>query len=136
MNPRYRLFGVIILLTVILACSFGGEVTPEPTALPPGDNPTQPGDLETIAVANVVDGDTIELADGRKIRYIGMNTPERDQPYYEEAKEMNRRLVEGQAIRLELDTESLDKYGRTLAYVWIGEVMVNLEIMRQGFANA
>jgi micrococcal nuclease len=135
MNPRYRFFGVIILLIIILACSFGGEVTPEPTALPPGDGPTQPGDMETATVAKVVDGDTVELRDGRRVRYIGINTPERDQPYYQEATEANRQLVDGKDIQLEFDQETFDKYGRTLAYIWIDGVMANLEIVRRGFAN-
>jgi micrococcal nuclease len=142
MNPKYRFFGVIILLIIILACSFGGQVTPEPTTLPsvptvpPSDNPAQPTDLETATVGQVVDGDTIELTDGRRVRYIGINTPEHDQPYYKEATEANRQLVGGKSVQLEFDQETFDKYGRTLAYIWVDGVMANSEIVRRGFANA
>lgn len=83
-----------------------------------------------------VDGDTIELTDGRRVRYIGINTPERDQPYYEEATEANRQLVGNKEVQLEFDVETFDKYGRTLAYVWVDGVMANLEIVHRGFANA
>ena len=64
MNPTYRLYGVIVSLITILACSFGGDITPRPTAIPPGDSPTQLPRLETATVAKVVGGNTIELADG------------------------------------------------------------------------
>jgi micrococcal nuclease len=87
-------------------------------------------------VASVVDGDTIELTNGRRVRYIGINTPERDQPYYNEAKEVNRQLVEGKEVQLERDIDSFDQYGRILAYVWVNGVMANREIVSQGFANA
>jgi micrococcal nuclease len=97
--------------------------------------PTPPS-LEIVTVAQVVDGDTIELTNGRKVRYIGINTPERDQPYYAEATAANRQLVEGKNIQLEYDVETFDQYGRTLAYVWVDGLMANLEIVKRGFANA
>jgi micrococcal nuclease len=84
----------------------------------------------------IIDGDTIELTDGRKVRYIGINTPERDQFYYNEATNLNRQLVEGKKLQLELDVESHDQYGRTLGYIWANGQLVNLEIVRQGLASA
>lgn len=144
MNSRHGLFGAIILLVTILACSFGGELMPEPTALPagptatlpPSDGPTPPTHLEAATVARVVDGDTIELTDGRRVRYIGINTPEHYQPYYQEATEANRQLVEGREVQLEFDQETFDQYGRTLAYIWVEGQMVNLAMLENGFANA
>jgi len=147
MKAKHKLlFVALILLLVFLACSFGGELTPQPTALPspseptatlpPSGGPTQPTDLETVTVARVVDGDTIELADGRRVRYIGINTPEHDQPYYQEATEANRQLVGSKDIQLEFDQETFDKYGRTLAYIWVDGAMANWEIVNRGFANA
>ncbi len=135
---------IIGLLLISLACS-GVDSAPSetPTPLPiststpnPGSGPIQPGDLETVTVAEVIDGDTIELSDGRRVRYIGMNTPERDQPYYKEASETNRQLVAGREVQLEFDVETLDKYGRSLSYIWADGVMVNLQIVKLGFANA
>ncbi|MCB9079253.1 MAG: lamin tail domain-containing protein [Anaerolineaceae bacterium] len=105
---------------------------------PPSDPaPSQPdGNLDTATVARVVDGDTIELTDGRRIRYIGVNTPERGQPYYTEASEVNRQLVDGRTVQLEFDQDTFDQYGRTLAYIWVDGVMANLEIIVRGYANA
>ena len=146
MSFKHRLvFGVTIWLIVVLACS---DANPSPTNPPtpppqpvtvtpgPGGGIPQPEDLETVTVAEIIDGDTIELTDGRRVRYIGMNTPERDQPYYEQATKTNRQLVGAKEVQLEFDVETFDRYGRTLAYVWVEGVMVNLEIISQGFANA
>lgn len=125
---------LLLILLSILACNLEGT----PTPVPP------PGDVETFRVKEVVDGDTIVLEDGTKIRYIGLNTPERDRPFYEEATDANRKLVEDREVRLEFDTVQIDQYGRTLAYVFVrgstsssqGETFVNLELLRQGYANA
>jgi micrococcal nuclease len=115
---------LLVLIFSILACNLEGTPTPVP---PPG--------AETFRVKEVVDGDTIALEDGTRVRYIGLNTPERGRPFYEEATEANRKLVKDQEVRLEFDTVQVDQYGRTLAYVFEGETFVNLELLRQGYAN-
>lgn len=101
----------------------------------PGE-PTRTGVGEAAAVAFVLDGDTVELTDGRRVRYIGINTPEVGQPHAEEAKEFNETLVAGQRLWLETDAQEIDQYGRLLAYVWVGGTFVNLELVRRGYANA
>lgn len=94
-------------------------------------------DARTLLVRRVIDGDTIELADGTRIRYIGINTPEVGQPGGKEATEANGALVEGKKVRLEYDIQKQDKYGRTLAYVYLedGTIFVNAELVRQGYAQ-
>ena len=103
------------------------------------------------SVRRVIDGDTIELADGRLVRYIGIDTPELrrkveghwvldPEPFGEAARDANRRLVEGRTIRLEYDVQTHDRFGRLLAYAYVtrdgdGEVMVNAELLRDGFAQ-
>jgi micrococcal nuclease len=95
-------------------------------------------------VVRVVDGDTIHvrLTDRvEKIRYIGVNTPEihhpskGEEPGGREAAEVNRGLVGGRRVRLELDVQTRDRYGRLLAYVWVGDTMVNAELVRLGYAQ-
>jgi len=87
-------------------------------------------------VSRVIDGDTIELTNGITIRYIGINTPEVGQPGAEEATEANRALVEGKKVRLEYDVQKQDKYGRTLAYVYLEDgIFVNAELVKQGYAQ-
>ena len=100
--------------------------------------------LAEALVVRVVDGDTIHVrVDGHleKVRYIGVNTPEvhhpskGEEPGGREAHAVNRRLVEGKRVRLELDVQSRDRYGRLLAYVWIGDTMINAELVRLGYAQ-
>jgi len=88
-----------------------------------------------LLVSRVIDGDTIELADGTKIRYIGIDTPEKDTPLWQEATEANRVLVEGKLIRLEYDTQKQDKNCRILAYVYVDYVFINCELLRSGLAE-
>ena len=134
---------ILVIVFVSLACS-GVDSSPSetptpqrvPTATPSaGSGPSQPDGLESATVATVVDGDTIELTDGRRVRYIGVNTPERNQPYYQEATEANRQLVANRQIHLEFDQDTFDQYGRTLAYIWVDGVLANREIIARGYAN-
>ncbi|HEX2439996.1 MAG TPA: thermonuclease family protein [Methylomirabilota bacterium] len=96
------------------------------------------------AVVRVVDGDTVHVRIGarlEKVRYIGVNAPEvhhptkGEEPGGREATEVNRRLVEGRSVRLELDVQARDRYGRLLAYVWVGDTMINAELVRLGYAQ-
>lgn len=87
-----------------------------------------------LKAVKIVDGDTIALENGEYVRYIGMDTPEKGRPYYKEAKNENRRLVEGKELRLEYDVGRKDRYGRTLAYVYAGDIFVNAELVRNGYA--
>ena len=89
---------------------------------------------EGCRVESVIDGDTIVLSNGEEIRYIGIDTPEKSDPYFEEAKELNRKMVQGQRVSLEYDEERKDVYFRTLAYIWMENMLVNAELVRQGLA--
>ena len=83
----------------------------------------------------MIDGDTVILEDGRQVRYLGINTPERGQAFFQEAKAFNRRLVEGKGVRLEKDQILEDKYGRLLAYVYVDGEMVNERLLEAGLAH-
>ncbi|MCL4877323.1 MAG: thermonuclease family protein [Anaerolineae bacterium] len=98
--------------------------------------PVRPENLTTVTVTHVVDGDTVDLADGTRIRLIGINTPELDQPYYDEATQFTRALLENKQVGLEFDADELDQYDRTLAYLWIGDELANYTIVRSGWANS
>ena len=92
------------------------------------------GIAEELRVTRVIDGDTVILEDGRHVRYIGMDTPEKGYPYYSEAKRENERLVKGKKVGLEYDAGKTDKYGRTLAYVYADTAFVNAELVKNGYA--
>ena len=90
-------------------------------------------------VIEIIDGDTITIEGGYRVRYIGIDTPEVHtelEEYGMEALEANRRLVEGKEVRLERDVSETDKYGRLLRYVYVDDVFVNAELVRQGLAEA
>ena len=92
-----------------------------------------------VKVVRVIDGDTIEIAGGAHVRYIGMDTPEtypKVEFYGPEAKAKNIELVEGKLVTLEKDVSETDKYGRLLRYVYADGVFVNGELVRLGYAEA
>lgn len=102
-----------------------------------------PGDpTSEVLVVRVIDGDTIELEGGQRVRYIGIDTPETVDPrnpvecFGREAASENRRLVEGKLVSLAKDVSETDRFGRLLRYVYIDEVMVNETLVRNGFAYA
>ena len=95
---------------------------------------TQPSEM--AKVTRVIDGDTIVIEGGYHVRYIGIDTPEENEPYYLEAKQKNKDLVEGKKVWLEKDISDNDKYGRKLRYVYVGNTFVNAELVRQGYAYA
>lgn len=106
--------------------------SPQPEAGRPLDETTQTSE---ILVTKVIDGDTIEIEGETRVRYIGIDTPESDECFDTQATEANKALVASKRVQLETDVQKLDKYQRTLAYVWVGNTMVNEELVAQGFAT-
>lgn len=141
--PRLlRLCLVIGLLALVLSRGCGEQAQEGQRAGQGADE--LPNPLE-VTVSRVVDGDTIEvtLPDGSEedVRYIGIDTPESvtpDEPVEcggRRSAEANRELVEGRRVTLRFDAERRDDYGRLLAYVHRGELMVNAELLRRGLAR-
>jgi len=99
------------------------------------------GTLPSMIVSQAIDGDTIELVDGTRVRYIGMNSPElntgRGTPecLATAAKKANASMVEGKTVVLEHDVDKQDHYGRDLAYVWLDGEMVNEQLVADGYAS-
>lgn len=134
MKRKYPSSILVWLLLVILATSCA---TP---SLAPTSSPAP--EIQ-ITVTRVIDGDTIEVDIGGKIynvRYIGIDAPELDdkRPEFcalaQEATRLNRQLVEGKIVLLEKDISETDKYGRLLRYVYVDDIFVNAELVRQGLA--
>jgi micrococcal nuclease len=123
-----------VLPALLLLALLGGVAPAAARSSTPAEGP----------VVRVVDGDTIHVRLGdrlEKVRYIGVDTPEIHHPRRGEepggraAHALNRRLVEGKRVRLELDVQTRDRHGRLLAYVWVGGTMVNAELVRLGYAQ-
>ena len=151
---RWRILLVVLFLG---GCSSSGappaefptstvNVTADPSLIqepaePPSPEPEAIG--ETALVARVIDGDTVEVVLGGTlldVRLIGIDTPETAHPSEPvecmggAASRFTRKSLEGQLVQLEFDVERLDRYGRTLAYVWLGEQLFNETLVARGFA--
>jgi micrococcal nuclease len=94
-------------------------------------------------VTRVIDGDTLLLSNGERVRLIGVDTPELYHPlkpvqyFAEEASQFTRKMAEGKRVRLEYDWRRLDRYNRLLAYVYLEDgTFLNAEIIRQGYGFA
>src|SRR3990167_4957277 len=86
-------------------------------------------------VKRVIDGDTIELANGQIGRYVGVNAPNNGEQFEEEATEANAKLVSGKTVTLEYDAYTSDRFDRALAYVMVDGKNVSAELARLGLAK-
>ena len=112
---------IILTILFVSSCIFYYQLTDETT------------ETTNIIVARVIDGDTLELINGQKLRLKGINTPEKSMPFNQEATEFLKKLAENKSLNIE--SHGTDKYGRTLAYVFIDERNINKEILEEGLAT-
>ena len=104
-----------------------------------GCNPFRSYGSDEVRVIRVIDGDTIEVSGGRRVRYIGVDAPEvggGPQHYGPEATGFNNSLVAGRMVTLEKDVSDVDRFGRLLRFVYADDILVNAELVREGYARA
>ncbi len=117
------LFALVVSGAFDLAVGMGATLTPGA------------GGVHTVAF--VYDGDTIRTSEGLIIRYIGIDTPERGEPFYDKARRRNIELVNGKEIDLQVcKGESEDKYGRTLGWIYVDGLFVNGQLLEEGLARS
>lgn len=126
---------LLVVLVLVAVRHFGGRQGDAP--------PVDAADGErTYLVERVIDGDTLLLADGERLRLLGVDTPETVhpnrpvEPLGPEASQFTKRLVEGKPVRLGFDKERKDRYGRLLVYVYVDGLMLNEELIRAGLGEA
>lgn len=140
---------MLLAAAALLACSLTlnapsvtptASIRPSPTTT---DAPLVAGTApsgQRATVVDVIDGDTIDVdvaGQVYRLRYIGIDTPERGEPFYEEASQANERLVLGREVVLVRDVSETDRFGRLLRYVYLEEgTFVNGELVARGFALA
>jgi len=116
----YSIFALIIIGTIFVSsCTIKYETIEKNTA----------------RISKVIDGDTIELETGERVRLLGINAPEMGQPYHEEATNTLKELIENKTVILESDVEDKDRYGRFLRYIFLNNNNINVEMLEEGYAN-
>ena len=127
---------MIAILLLLLALLLEGrqerslDLVPLPMPIAPAG--------EQARVVCITDGDTIEVemnGQCRRVRYIGINTPERDEPCSDAATDANARLVNGRMVTLVRDVSNTDRYGRLLRYIYVGNTFDNEVQVREGYAE-
>ncbi|MCA9998255.1 MAG: thermonuclease family protein, partial [Anaerolineales bacterium] len=135
MSKKYTAYCLLFTVYFLTGCVVGVETAvsspPRTTSsIPPGDRAT---------VDFVIDGDTVDVllgGESYRVRYIGVDTPERDEPFYAEATAANAALVDGAEVILVRDVSETDQYGRLLRYVYLPNgTFVNAELVAQGYAR-
>jgi len=127
--------GVFLSLAFVVACDGSEPLT--------GSSPVATAQTFPL-VTRVIDGDTIVVEGTGTVRLIGVDTPETVDPrqpveyFGKEASDFTKQLATGRKVRLEFDQDRTDRYGRTLAYVYLqpDNLLLNAEIIRQGYGFA
>jgi len=126
-TKRLLIFLFIIILLVLLSIYY-----PKFTGEAVSDN--QEYEKENCFVNRVIDGDTL-ICGNQTIRLLGINTPEKKMPYYQEAKDYLKQ-IENKSVEILRDFEDTDKYDRKLRYIFYENELINAEILQEGLATS
>lgn len=119
---------VTVTVSTVAGATSAPVSTNAPTSIP----------KDIIQITNVIDGDTVRLADGKVVRLIGMDTPEigtKSDCFGQEAYKRVNELLQDQYVRLEKDVSETDRYNRLLRYIWKGDELINETLVAQGYAR-
>jgi micrococcal nuclease len=151
MKSKILIIGIILLIIAFAGCIENNKEVKnnnsnlsnnQTTFVPTTITTTEPGNTTTVHYEAsgfcpyVVDGDTIDVEGVGRIRFVGVNTPERGQPGYQEAKDFVKSLCLYKTVYLDIDdAKHYDKYGRVLAVVYADNINVNAELLKRGYAE-
>lgn len=117
---------LFILLIFISSCTTGQVILQEKQL----DGP--------YLVTNVIDGDTADIIINGKterLRFSGINTPEKNECYYQEAKDKLKELILNKEIYIQQDKTDKGKYGRLLRYIYLDDLLINEYLVEYGYAR-
>lgn len=124
---RIGLLGIFVIIALFVGC---GQDKPKEK------KPEEPIAANAkVVVAEVYDGDTFVMSDGRKVRIAGIDTPEAGEKFHDEAKAYLSELIYDKEITLVSIPAGQDRYGRILAEVLIDTVNIGLALIKKGFAQ-
>jgi micrococcal nuclease len=117
--------GVLLLFGVLYAAGW------------PSERQSVTNDSNSVVlVTRVIDGDTVEIEGGQRVRYLGVDAPEANgECFAAEATEYNRMLVEGKRVQMVSEETDHDDYGRLLRYVTVDDTFVSDALIRGGYAR-
>lgn len=90
---------------------------------------------ESRYVSRIIDGDTIVVEGGERVRLLAIDTPERGEPCYKNATQRLSELIKDKDVILERHSEDKDRYGRLLRYIFVNDTFVNLVMVQEGYAH-
>lgn len=126
-----------LLIALVGALFYTQAQLPKTAALQAALIATSPAAIEEIAlVTKVIDGDTVTIQGGRRVRLLGIDTPEVGEPCYAEAKQRLQELVLSKTVKLVPDAANADKYGRLLRFIFLNNQNINLTLIQEGLAVA
>lgn len=145
--PKFNKKNTLIAFVIIIISIVAQFIIPEPTKTILAKPTLAPQNPIFTKVTRVIDGDTIEIEGGKKVRYIGIDTPELHHPtkviqcFAKEAFEKNKELLENKTVKLVKDVSETDRYGRLLRYVYLENqnssseaVFINKYLVDNGYA--
>ena len=91
---------------------------------------------ETYTVTKVYSGNSIKIQDGAKVQYVGLDSPGEARFFYDECKKANKNLLDKKQISIEFDIKKRNEDNEILGYVYVGDVFVNAQLLKNGFAIA
>jgi len=126
MRLKQKYLGYIALVLIVISVFFLIDyIKPTPSSF----------GSTTVFISEVIDGDTVKLSTGEYVRLLGINAPERGQPYHEKSTNRLRQLVKGKAVILEKDVDDRDQYGRLLRYIFLNGENINVKLVKEGLAT-
>jgi micrococcal nuclease len=136
-----RILVQVLLVCAIVGCIYQPETTSSTDTISSTEDTASCTEVissteDTISCTAIIDGDTFRLETGQPVRLIGIDAPELSQPGGEQSREYLAHLILGRTITLEKGYQDQDKYNRLLRFVYIGNLCINEEMIRQGYAEA
>ncbi len=118
---------VLIMISIIIILGFFVFFQPE-------ENETAVVTQETTTITDIIDGDTVVIQGGDRVRLLGIDADEKDENCYQEAKEQLKQLILNKEVSLEKDQTDKDQYGRLLRWIFLYDQNINLKMVEDGFA--
>lgn len=134
---KNKAFPYVLVFALMLLSFFGGSYLERQKIKTPTPSTTLTSPIpQKLTVTEVTDGDTLKLSTGQTFRLYGVNAPEVKEPLFEEAKAFTQNMVLNKEVTFEQEANyQEDKFGRTLGYLFVGGVNLNVELVKNGLAR-